>query len=197
MADVEVISHCWRAFYGDLGTVVAALRVNSLGDANCAPGYRELLSAYLEAHLEELCDEHRYKWAVNPLRILDCKRPACRKLVAGAPRLRDSLCEDCSAHYGAVLGGLDRLEITYEQDDYLVRGLDYYTRTTFEYGSESVDGVGGGGRYDGLVAALGGPAISGVGFGAGIERILLACDAEARVSRRRHAPEQGARRLCR
>jgi histidyl-tRNA synthetase len=101
---------------------------------------------------------------------------------AGAPKLRDWLCEDCRLHFAAVLGGLDRLSIAYEQDDYLVRGLDYYTRTTFEFGSEAVDGVGGGGRYDGLVAALGGPEVSGVGFGSGIERILLACDAEGVLS---------------
>jgi len=181
MADVEVIS-LLASLYDDLGLRSLRLRVNSLGDANCAPGYRELLAAFLEAHVEQLCDEHRYKWSLNPLRILDCKKPECRKLVAGAPRLRDSLCEDCRAHYGAVLGGLDRLKIAYEHDDFLVRGLDYYTRTTFEYGSEFVDGVGGGGRYDGLVAALGGPEVSGVGFGAGIERILLACDIDGALS---------------
>jgi histidyl-tRNA synthetase len=159
------------------------LRVNSLGDATCAPGYRELLSAYLEAHADELCDEHRYRWAVNPLRIFDCKRAECRKVSAGAPLMRDHLCEDCRRHFAAVLDGLERLGVAYERDDYLVRGLDYYTRTTFEYGSDTLEGVGGGGRYDGLVAALGGPDVSGVGFGAGIERILLACDAEGVLSR--------------
>jgi len=88
----------------------------------------------------------------EPLRILDCKRPECRGLSAGAPKLRDALCKDCRLHFAAVLDGLDRLAITYEEDDYLVRGLDYYTRTTFsEYGSDVLEGVGGGGRYDGLV----------------------------------------------
>jgi histidyl-tRNA synthetase len=181
MADVEVIS-LLAGLYADLGLTSVRLRVNSLGDATCAPSYRELLSAYLEAHADELCDEHRYKWSVNPLRILDCKKAECRKLVTGAPRLRDSLCDDCRTHYAAVLGGLDRLGLSYEQDDFLVRGLDYYTRTTFEYGSDTIEGVGGGGRYDGLVAALGGPAVSGVGFGAGIERILLACEADGVLS---------------
>jgi histidyl-tRNA synthetase len=181
MADVEVISLLAR-LYEDLGLSSLRLRVNSLGDATCAPLYRAQLLAYLESHVEELCDEHRYKWSVNPLRILDCKRPECRTVSAGAPKLRDWLCEDCRLHFAAVLGGLDRLSIAYEQDDYLVRGLDYYTRTTFEFGSEAVDGVGGGGRYDGLVAALGGPEVSGVGFGSGIERILLACDAEGVLS---------------
>jgi histidyl-tRNA synthetase len=177
MADVEVI-----ALYADLGLSSLRLRVNSLGDNNCAPGYRAQLAAYLESHADELCDEHRYKWSANPLRILDCKRPECRGLSAGAPKLRDALCKDCRLHFAAVLGGLDRLAITYEEDDYLVRGLDYYTRTTFEYGSDVLEGVGGGGRYDGLVAALGGPEVSGVGFGAGIERILLACNADGVLS---------------
>jgi histidyl-tRNA synthetase len=181
MADVEVIALLAR-FYGDLGLRSLRLRVNSLGDAKCGPGYRQQLSAYLQAHAEELCDEHRYKWAVNPLRIFDCKRPECKKVSAGAPRLREFLCEDCRRHYVEVLGGLERLSITYEQDDFLVRGLDYYTRTTFEYGSDLIDGVGGGGRYDGLIAALGGQELSGVGFGAGIERILLACDAEGALA---------------
>ncbi len=181
IADVEVIS-LLDAFYADLGLSSLRLRVNSLGDKKCAPGFREQISGYLESHAEELCDEHRYKWAVNPLRILDCKRPECRRVSAGAPKLRDALCEDCRRHFADVLGGLDRLGIVYERDDYLVRGLDYYTRTTFEYGSDLLEGVGGGGRYDGLVAALGGPEVSGVGFGAGIERILLACDADGVLS---------------
>ena len=180
MADVEVIS-LLAALYADLGLSSLRLRVNCLGDKTCAPGYREKLADYLGAHVAQLCDEHRHKWAVNPLRILDCKRPQCRGLSAGAPKLRDYLCEDCRRHFAEVRGGLDRLAIDYAQDDYLVRGLDYYTRTTFEYGSDVLEGIGGGGRYDGLVAALGGPPVSGVGFGAGIERILLACDAEKRL----------------
>jgi histidyl-tRNA synthetase len=181
MADVEVIS-LLDSLYRELGLSSLRLRVNSLGDKTCAPGYRDLLTAYLSSHSDELCDEHRYKWAVNPLRVLDCKSPACRAVRAGAPRLRDSWCDECRQAFAKVLRGLDRLGIAYEQDDFLVRGLDYYTRTTFEYGSDVLDGVGGGGRYDGLVAALGGPEVSGVGFGAGIERILLACDADGVLS---------------
>lgn len=177
MADVEVIS-LLDGFYRELGLSSCRLRVNSLGDDACAPGFRAGLSEYLEAHAAELCDEHRYTWRRNPLRILDCKRPECRKVVAGAPRLSEALCGPCREHFEAVLSGLDVLKVGYERDDLLVRGLDYYTRTTFEYGSEALEGVGGGGRYDGLVAALGGPDVSGVGFGAGIERILLACDAD-------------------
>jgi histidyl-tRNA synthetase len=177
MADVEVIS-LLAELYRDLGLKSLRLKVNSLGDEVCAPGYREKLAAYLGSHAGELCEEHRYKWSVNPLRILDCKRPECRGVGAGAPRLSDALCEGCRQHFAAVLDGLERLGVGYERDDFLVRGLDYYTRTTFEYGSDTLEGVGGGGRYDGLVAALGGPEVSGVGFGAGIERILLACDSD-------------------
>ena len=196
MADVEVIS-LLDGLYVDLGLSSLRLRVNSLGDANCAPGYRTQLLAYLEAHAAEFCDEHRYKWSQNPLRILDCKRPECRKVSAGAPRLADALCDDCRRHFDEVLDGLSRLGISYERDDFLVRGLDYYTRTTFEYGRDTLEGVGGGGRYDGLVAALGGPGVSGVGFGAGIERILLACDAGRCAQKRRPPPQWAARRLRR
>jgi histidyl-tRNA synthetase len=181
MADVEVIS-LLAGLYADLGLTSLRLRVNSLGDEKCAPGYREGLAAYLALHEDELCSEHRTQWSLNPLRILDCKRPECRSVIEGAPRLRDFWCDDCRAHFATVLDGLNRLGILYEEDDFLVRGLDYYTRTTFEFGSDVLDGVGGGGRYGGLVAALGGPDVSGVGFGAGIERILLACDADGVLS---------------
>jgi histidyl-tRNA synthetase len=181
MADVEVIA-LLVGLYDELGLSSLRLRVNSLGDEKCAPAYRSELSAYLAAHEDELCPEHRHKWADNPLRVLDCKRDECRKVSATAPKFRDALCEDCRLHFAEVLGGLDRLGIVYEQDDCLVRGLDYYTRTTFELGSDAIDGVGGGGRYDGLVAALGGPNVSGVGFGSGIERILLACDADGALN---------------
>jgi len=172
-ADVEVIA-LLAGLYRDLGITRPELRLNSLGDADCAPNYREVLGAYLGSHSEELCDEHRERWSHNPLRVLDCKRLPCRAVSSGAPRLSDHLCEECRAHIASVRAGLESLSIPFRADDFLVRGLDYYSRTAFEFG----DGVGGGGRYDGLVSALGGPAVSGVGFGAGIERILLACDEE-------------------
>jgi histidyl-tRNA synthetase len=177
MADVEVID-LLAGFYAELGLCTLRLRVNSLGDANCAPAFRARLLEYLSQHADELCDEHRHTWQTNPMRVLDCKRPQCRAVRRNAPKVRDWLCEECKEHFSRVLDGLDRLQIGYELDDYLVRGLDYYTRTTFEFGSDAVDGAGGGGRYDGLAASLGGPDVPGVGFGAGIERILLACDAE-------------------
>jgi len=159
-----------------------ALRVNSMGDARCLPAYRASLAGYLEAHLGELCEEHHETWARNPLRVLDCKREPCRVAREGAPRLSDALCEACRSHFGRVTDGLDALRISYVRDDFLVRGMDYYVRTTFEFVSLVLDAaqnaVGGGGRYDGLAAALGGPETAGVGFGSGIERVLLAAQAE-------------------
>jgi histidyl-tRNA synthetase len=116
------------------------------------------------------------------MRVLDCKRPQCRAATEGAPRLVDHLCDDCAAHFARVRVGLDALGVPYRLDHRLVRGFDYYTRTTFEFASGALDaaqnGIGGGGRYDGLVEMLGGPPTPGIGFGIGIERLLLACDAE-------------------
>ncbi|HEY5273849.1 MAG TPA: histidine--tRNA ligase [Acidimicrobiales bacterium] len=179
--DVEVIG-LLDAYLRSVGLRAIELRVNSMGDGACLPGYRELLSAYLEAHVAELCSEHQNTWRKNPLRVLDCKRPACLAVREGAPRLSASLCDECRAHFARVTDGLDALGIAYTRDDFLVRGLDYYVRTTFEFASSALDAaqnaVGGGGRYDGLAEALGGPPTPGVGFGSGVERVLLAAEAE-------------------
>ena len=179
--DVEVIGFL-HAYLRAVGLQAIELRVNSMGDENCLPAYRELLSAYLEEHEAELCPEHQNSWRKNPLRVLDCKRPACLAVREGAPRLSASLCEECRVHFARVTDGLDALGIAYARDDFLVRGLDYYVRTTFEFASNALDaaqnGIAGGGRYDGLAEALGGPPTPGVGFGSGIERVLLAADAE-------------------
>jgi len=183
--DVEVIA-LLGAFLGALGVSRVDLRVNSMGDASCMPAYRQALSDHLAAHESELCDEHRERWRRNPLRVLDCKRAACVAVREGAPRIADYLCEPCRAHFARVLEGLDALGIAWRRDDWLVRGLDYYTRTTFEFSALALDaaqnGVGGGGRYDGLAEVLGGPPTPGVGFGSGIERILLACEAEGALA---------------
>ena len=179
--DVEVIALAW-AMYRSLGLTQVGLRLTSLGDAACRPAYREELQRYLEERRDALCDEHRDRIAENPLRVLDCKREPCRTASAGAPRMLDRLCADCAAHFDRVKAGLDALALPYTVDTLLVRGLDYYTRTTFEFTGEAIEaaqnGIGGGGRYDGLVEALGGPPTPGIGFGLGIERILGACDAE-------------------
>jgi histidyl-tRNA synthetase len=179
--DVEVISVLADLLNGARLRQVE-LRINSMGDGTCMPEYRARLVEYLERREGELCDEHRVRWRANPLRVFDCKKPQCRAVREDAPRIRDALCDPCRAHFARVQEGLTALGIEYRLDDFLVRGFDYYTRTTFEFGALALDSaqnaVGGGGRYDGLAELLGGPPTPGIGFGSGIERILLACDAE-------------------
>ena len=179
--DVEVIA-LGLDYFNQLGITRVELLLNSLGDGTCRPGYRQLLLDYLNAHRDELCDDHRNRLEENPLRVLDCKRPSCQAVVAGAPRQIDHLCEPCRQHLDRVEAGLEALQIPYTIEPLLVRGLDYYTRTTFEYVGKALESaqnaLGGGGRYDGLVSAMGGPETPGVGFALGIERILLAVEAE-------------------
>jgi histidyl-tRNA synthetase len=179
--DVEVVALA-DGLFRSLGLRDFALSMNSMGDEVCRPGYLGALRAYLDERRDQLCPEHAGRLAANPLRVLDCKRPECRAATAGAPRFVDYLCDACSAHFARVRDGLDALGIPYALDHRLVRGFDYYTRTTFEFSSEALEsaqnGIGGGGRYDGLVETLGGPPTPGIGFGIGIERLLLACDAE-------------------
>jgi histidyl-tRNA synthetase len=179
--DVEVIALAW-GFYADLGLQRVRLLINSMGHAQCRAVYLELLSAHLGAHEERLCDEHAGSWSKNPLRVLDCKREPCVQVTNDGPMLFDHICGDCRTHFDAVLAGLDTLQIPYERSPRLVRGFDYYTRTTFEFAadalSSSQNAIGGGGRYDRLAVELGGEATSGIGFGSGIERLLLALDAE-------------------
>jgi histidyl-tRNA synthetase len=179
--DVEVI---WvaHAFLAELGLTDYALRIGSMGDTACRPSYVEQLRAYLEAHEGELCEEHRARFGANPMRVLDCKRTECRTVTADAPMLLEHLCAPCAAHFARVQAGLSTLAIPFELDARLVRGFDYYTRTTFEYASGAIEAAQnalcGGGRYDGLVSMLGGDPTPGIGFGMGIERVLVACDAE-------------------
>jgi len=179
--DVEVIALAWGV-YREVGLSQVRLLLNSLGDANCRPRYLEALRTYLLEHRDELCDEHKTRIDENPLRVLDCKRESCVRVTAGAPQMVDYLCDECGAHFSRVRSGLEELDIAFEIEPRLVRGLDYYTRTTFEFQAPALEsaqnGIGGGGRYDGLAEQLGGPATPGIGFGIGIERVLLACDAE-------------------
>jgi len=177
--DVEVVALA-RSVCAGLGLTQVTLLLNSLGDDVCRPAYLDQLRSFLGA--ADLCDEHSAGFGKNPLRVLDCKRDACRTATEAAPRLVDHLCEPCAAHFARVRAGLASLGVTYKLQPRLVRGLDYYTRTTFELAAGSLDSaqnaVGGGGRYDKLAEALGGPPTPGIGFGLGIERLLLACDAE-------------------
>jgi len=181
LLDVEVIA-LLGGFYADVGLRQVALHLNSLGDDTCRPAYRAELEAFLAERADRLCDEHRERFRDNPLRVLDCKRPACLEATADAPLQVDRLCGPCTAHFTAVRGGLDALGVAFTLDKRLVRGLDYYTRTTFEFVGEALEsaqnGVGGGGRYDRLAEDLGGPPTPGIGFGTGIERIRLAAAAE-------------------
>jgi histidyl-tRNA synthetase len=179
--DVEVIS-LQAGFYAALGLQRVLLILNSLGDPNCKPQYLEALAAYLAERKASLCDEHRERAAENPLRVLDCKRKQCIDATRNAPRTIDHLCGPCREHFDRVQHGLGALGIPFAIETRLVRGLDYYTRTTFEFQASALDGaqnaIGGGGRYNGLVESLGGSPTPGIGFGSGIERVLLACDAE-------------------
>lgn len=179
--DVEVIALA-VGFYAALGLTGLTLRLTSLGDSTCRPAYRAELEAYLTERRDQLCDEHKDRIADNPLRVLDCKRDACVAATKEAPHMVERLCEDCEAHFTRVKAGLDAAGVAYKLDPSLVRGLDYYTRTTFEFEAHALESAqnaaGGGGRYDGLIEQLGGSPTPGIGFGLGIERILIACDAE-------------------
>jgi histidyl-tRNA synthetase len=190
-ADVEVISVA-HSYLGDRGLTELTLLLNSIGDDRCRPAYRELLIAFLEERRDRLCEEHRDRIRVNPLRVLDCKRPACRSATADAPRMLDHLDDDCLRHFEAVKLGLEEEGLQFRIDHRLVRGLDYYTRTTFEFVSsvlsEAQSTVCGGGRYDGLAEVLGGEPTPAVGFGLGLDRVLLAVGGERRQPPATRAP---------
>jgi len=179
--DVEVIVMA-ADFLRSTGLVDVALKLNSMGDGACRPAYVELLRGEMKARRGALCLEHQGRLDANPLRVLDCKTDECRAATADLPKLLDHLCAPCARHFRRVRAGLEVLGVGYELDHRLVRGFDYYTRTTFEFSSGAItaaqSGIGGGGRYDGLAEMLGGAPTPGIGFGIGIERVLLASDAE-------------------
>ncbi|MDI6844386.1 MAG: histidine--tRNA ligase [Anaerosomatales bacterium] len=177
-ADAEVIALLVR-YFESLGLPRERMRllVNSMGDEACRPAYRDSVAAYIRAHEDGLCEECRRRADTNPLRAFDCKNESCQAVMAGAPRISDALCDECREHYEAVKRRLDALGVAYEEEPRLVRGLDYYTRTVFEVQAEGLgaqNAIGGGGRYDGLFATLGGPPTPGLGFALGFERTLLA-----------------------
>lgn len=181
LLDVEVIAMGWQ-FFESLGLKNVVLMVNSLGDLADRAAYIEALRQYLESRSDELSDEAKATLQRNPLRVLDSKRAQDKPVIIGAPTIAEFLSDEARAHFATVIEGLDALKIPYTINAGLVRGLDYYQRTVFEFVSTSLDSaqtaVGGGGRYDGLVEDLGGPATPGVGFALGIDRTLLACDSE-------------------
>jgi histidyl-tRNA synthetase len=176
--DAEVVALADEGFR-DLGLRQYTLQLTSLGDRNCRPAYRELLQGFLAGL--DLDDDTRRRAEINPLRVLDDKRPQVQAQLTGAPLMVDHLCEACQTHYDEVRGYLKALGVRWEEAPRLVRGLDYYTRTTFEFvhgGLGSQSAMGGGGRYDGLSAQLGGPDVTGVGWATGVDRTLLAVQAE-------------------
>lgn len=179
--DVEVIALAWH-FYASLGLRNVELVVNSLGDENDRQSYVAALRDYFRSRLDEMSPEARQTLERNPLRLLDSKRAQDAAAVSAAPSMHDHLSPEARVHFDAVVAGLTSLGVPHTVDDRLVRGLDYYRRTTFEFVAHGLEGsqnaVGGGGRYDGLVEDLGGPPTPGVGFALGVDRTLLACDAE-------------------
>ena len=176
--DAEVIALADRSFRA-LGLSGFRLELTSLGDRNCRPAYREKLQEFLfKLNLDE---ETRHRAEINPFRVLDDKRPEVQEQLADAPLMLDHLNDECREHFETVTGMLDDMGVAYEINPRMVRGLDYYTKTCFEFvhdGLGAQSGIGGGGRYDGLMAQLGGQDLSGIGYGLGVDRALLALEAE-------------------
>jgi len=173
--DAEII-HMALGFFSALGLTDISLQVNSIGCKQCRPGHLQKLIEHYAPFKEQLCADCRVRLEKNPLRLLDCKKPACQAAADMAPRSADYLCQECGQHFGSLQGYLTALGIKYVLNHRLVRGLDYYTKTVFEIqpaegGSQSA--LGGGGRYDDLITMIGGKHVPGIGFAAGLERIVL------------------------
>ncbi|MBS3809663.1 MAG: histidine--tRNA ligase [Desulfobacterales bacterium] len=172
--DAQLVFMLMR-FFERLSIGGLSAHLNSLGCPACRPAFRKDLAEMLAGHSDKLCEDCVRRLDKNPMRVLDCKVPSCREVVADAPSMLDYLCEDCALHFKAVQQILDKLEIAYEIDPGLVRGLDYYTRTAFEIQTEELgaqNAVAGGGRYDNLVEMLGGPAQPAIGFAVGVDRLV-------------------------
>jgi len=178
--DAEIIG-LLDIFFRNLGIAKTGIRINSIGCPFCRSKYNELLKEYLSPNLDSLCKTCNDRFYKNPLRIIDCKEPDCKKITLGAPALADNLCEECYNHFEGLQSELKNLKIEFEIDKTIVRGLDYYTKTVFEFISENVGTQGticGGGRYDGLIEQFGGLNTPGIGFALGIERLLMELDAQ-------------------
>jgi histidyl-tRNA synthetase len=177
--DAELVELGLR-FYREAGLVDVDVLLNSIGDAACRPGYVAALTAYYRTHADALPEAERRRLEANPLRLLDSKDPAMTNLNLDAPRITDHLCAACADHFASVRGHLDALGLAYRVEPALVRGLDYYTRTAFEFYRRGAEGqqqaLGGGGRYDGLVELLGGRPTPGIGFALGLDRVVLALE---------------------
>ena len=188
-ADAEAISFA-DSFLRALGLEKVALRINSIGCKHCRARYHEALKAYFAPHLGGMCEDCRNRYEKNPMRILDCKVEGCKAVAAGAPRMLDYLCDDCRAHFDRVRSLLTQAGVAHTVDPSIVRGLDYYSRTVFEFVSAAAGAQGtvlGGGRYDTLLEQMDGKAVPAVGFAAGMERLLLVMESEGKLP----APEEG------
>jgi histidyl-tRNA synthetase len=175
MVDAEVVG-LLTELYALLGLSGLTLQVNSIGDAQCRPQFVELLKKAYSSRLGDVCDDCRMRFEKNPMRLFDCKQEQCQPVIASAPTITERLCEPCAQHFEDWQAHLNALDVEFQVNPRLVRGLDYYTRSVFEFmppeeGAQSV--VGAGGRYDGLIELLGGRPTPGTGFGTGIERVIL------------------------
>ncbi|MDD2580603.1 MAG: histidine--tRNA ligase [Desulfuromonadaceae bacterium] len=184
LADAQVLNML-TTFFREIGLTEPTLQINSLGCPECRPGYRAALRSFLEERMEHLCEDCKRRFVTNPLRTLDCKVPGCIEATSGAPSVLEHLCSACDDHFSSVRRYLDLSSTPYSINFRMVRGLDYYTRTTFEMvtgllGSQSA--VAAGGRYDGLISQLGGPSIPGIGFAMGLERVALLLGSQKFVS---------------
>ncbi|MBW7572948.1 histidine--tRNA ligase [Caproiciproducens faecalis] len=180
MADAELIGTA-KSIFNRLGVQNLRLEINSIGCPDCRAKYYEALRTYFSNYKDQLCETCQGRLERNPMRILDCKSPICSKIAAGAPRMLDYLCDDCRTHFEGVKTYLDAVDIEYTVNPSIVRGLDYYTKTVFEFistdlGAQST--VCGGGRYDGLVEEMGGQHMPALGFGLGMERLMMILDAQ-------------------
>ena len=173
--DAEVIEMAWQ-FFLSLGLSGVSIQLNSIGCKLCRPGYLEVLKQHYSSYTDRLCPDCKARLTRNPLRLLDCKKASCQNIAKTAPKIPDYLCPECQLHFQSVQKYLGTLSIPFQLNHRLVRGLDYYTRTVFEVEPQEKEGqstLGGGGRYDDLIEALGGKPTPGVGFAAGLERIIL------------------------
>ncbi|CCY67398.1 histidine--tRNA ligase [Clostridium sp. CAG:678] len=180
LADAEIISLA-NTFFKELGVKDLTLEINSIGCPTCRAEYHKALKTYFEGRKDELCDTCKDRLEKNPMRILDCKSPVCSEIAKDAPVVLDYLCDECREHFEKVKSYLNAQNIAFKVNPRIVRGLDYYTKTVFEFISESIGAQGtvcGGGRYDGLIEELGGQKTPSLGFGLGIERLMLLMEAQ-------------------
>ena len=179
-ADAEVICAA-HSIFDRLGVRNLSLELNSIGCKKCRPLYHDALRKYFESHKSELCETCLSRLERNPMRILDCKSPVCSEIAAGAPKVLDYICDECKEHFEGVKSCLKAADVRFRVNPSIVRGLDYYTRTVFEFVSDDIGAQGtvcGGGRYDGLIEELGGQHTPSLGFGMGIERLLLLLESQ-------------------